>query len=184
MGADRPVSAGLHGGQARVALFWVVLLNAALPLVDLVRGGTGASVLINAVIGAAIVVYAHFVGTTLGQLAASRAQVAALSRDAGIAAERERLAGEIHDTLAQGFTSILALVQAAEAELRGNPDRATAHLRLAATTARENLSEARAVVGALTPAALGSGTLVDALRRQSDRLTDECGIPVTHHDIR
>jgi signal transduction histidine kinase len=93
-----------------------------------------------------------------------------------VAAERERLAAEIHDTLAQGFTSILTLVQAASAELARDPDRTRAHLDLAARTARENLGEARALVGALTPAAMGSGSLVDAVRRQAARLTEECGI--------
>jgi signal transduction histidine kinase len=176
----------------RTGLFWVVLLNAVPPLVDVVRHSTGTSFVIDVVIGVAIVVFAHFLGTSIDRLAtesekragliteleASRAQVAALSRQAGVADERERLAGEIHDTLAQGFTSILTLVRAAEAALREDPDRAAGHLRLAATTARENLGEARALVGALTPAALGSGTLLDALRRQSERVAEECGIQV------
>src|SRR5437660_205063 len=50
--------------------------------------------------------------TLVEELAASRAESARLSREAGAAAERERLAREIHDTLAQGFTSIVALAQA------------------------------------------------------------------------
>ena len=44
----------------------------------------------------------------VAELAASRAESARLSREAGAAAERERLAREIHDTLAQGFTAIVA----------------------------------------------------------------------------
>jgi signal transduction histidine kinase len=112
----------------------------------------------------------------IAELQASRAQVVDLSREAGVAAERERLAGEIHDTLAQGFTSILTLVQAAAGELARSPDRTRAHLDLAARTARENLSEARALVGALTPAALGSGSLADAIGRQAARLTEEAGV--------
>ncbi|HJP77983.1 MAG TPA: sensor histidine kinase [Pseudonocardiaceae bacterium] len=108
------------------------------------------------------------------QLEAGRAEIAELSRQAGVAAERERLAGEIHDTLAQGFTSILTLVQAATAE--PDRDRANGYLDLAAHTARENLGEARALVGSLTPPAMRAGSLVDAVRRQATRLTDECGI--------
>ena len=46
-------------------------------------------------------------------------------------AERERLAGEIHDTLAQGFSSILMLIQAADAQLAPAPDTARAQLALA-----------------------------------------------------
>jgi len=51
------------------------------------------------------------------QLEATRAELAAAHHEAGVRAERHRLAGEIHDTLAQGFTSIVTLLQAAEASL-------------------------------------------------------------------
>ncbi|WP_435157930.1 sensor histidine kinase [Amycolatopsis sacchari] len=114
----------------------------------------------------------------IGQLEASRAEVARLSHEAGTAAERERLAREIHDTLAQGFTSIVTLLQAVESEW---DDQAAArrHLALAARTARENLTEARAMVAALTPAALGTGTLAEAVRRQADRFAEETGAEVS-----
>ena len=109
------------------------------------------------------------------RLAASRAEVSRLSHEAGTAAERERLAREIHDTLAQGFTSIVALTQAIESEMDTDPTAARRHLELAARTARENLDEARSMVAALPPSALASGTLADALRRQVERLTAESG---------
>ncbi|MBJ8346310.1 sensor histidine kinase [Antrihabitans sp. YC2-6] len=114
----------------------------------------------------------------LDELAARRADVERLSRDAGTAAERARLAREIHDTLAQGFTSIVALAQAIESELDSAPEQAKRHLALVASTARENLVEARAMVATLTPSALGAGTLVDAVRRQAQRLALESGIAV------
>ena len=50
----------------------------------------------------------------VAELAATRAESARLSREAGTAAERERLAREIHDTLAQGFTSIVTLAAGRE----------------------------------------------------------------------
>ncbi len=50
-------------------------------------------------------------------LEATRAELAAANRESGTLAERQRLAGEIHDTLAQGFSSIIVLLQAAEAGL-------------------------------------------------------------------
>ena len=49
------------------------------------------------------------------QLQAARAELAAANHAQGVVAERERMAREIHDTLAQGFTSILMLAQAAAA---------------------------------------------------------------------
>jgi signal transduction histidine kinase len=86
----------------------------------------------------------------VAELAASRAESARLSRAAGAAAERERLAREIHDTLAQGFTSIVALAQAVEPELDSDTAAAKRHVELIRTTARENLAEARAMVAELT----------------------------------
>jgi signal transduction histidine kinase len=114
------------------------------------------------------------------ELEASREEISRLSREAGVAAERSRLAAEIHDTLAQGFTSLVTLVQAAESELDGDRRKARRHLELAARTARENLDEARALVAGLMPSALGTGTLDDAIQRQVDRLAEETGIRVSY----
>jgi signal transduction histidine kinase len=115
----------------------------------------------------------------VAELAASRAESARLSREAGVAAERERLAREIHDTLAQGFTSIVALAQAVEPELETDTAAAKRHVELIRTTARENLAEARAMVAELTPTALHEGSLPAAIQRQCDRLSAESGITAT-----
>ncbi|MGH3759953.1 sensor histidine kinase [Actinophytocola sp.] len=119
-------------------------------------------------------------GALIRELEASRGEVSRLSREAGVAAERARLAAEIHDTLAQGFTSLVTLVQAAESELDGDRDKARRHLRLAARTARENLGEARALVAGLMPSALGTGSLDEAIRRQVERLAEETPIQATY----
>ncbi|WP_329091007.1 sensor histidine kinase [Streptosporangium sp. NBC_01469] len=105
------------------------------------------------------------------ELESSRATVSKLSAERGAQAERERLAGEIHDTLAQGFTSIIMLIQAAEAQ--PDPSR---HLALAVQTARENLTEARLLVTTLSPAPLDDSTLDEALRRLTNRLGEETGL--------
>ena len=117
--------------------------------------------------------------TLVEELAASRAESARLSREAGAAAERERLAREIHDTLAQGFTSIVALAQAVEPELDADTDAARRHVELIRSTARENLAEARAMVTELTPTALHDGSLSAAIQRQCERLSAESGISAT-----
>jgi signal transduction histidine kinase len=109
----------------------------------------------------------------IAELESSRAEVARLSHESGVAAERARLAGEIHDTLAQGFTSIITLLQAAD------PALADERLALAVRTARENLAESRALVAALAPAALAAGSLPDAVRRQVTRFAEEAGVPAT-----
>ena len=106
--------------------------------------------------------------TLISQLESTRAELAAANHEAGVLAERHRLAGEIHDTLAQGFTSIVTLLQAAEASLPTGANAARRHLDLALATARENLAEARTLVGALSPAPLEQGSLAEAVRRVAD----------------
>lgn len=117
--------------------------------------------------------------TLIEELESSREEVTVLSRAAGVAAERERLARDIHDTLAQGFTSIAALLEAVRSELADEPKLARAHVDLALRSARENLAEARTLVSGLTPAPLESGSLSDALARHTERVGAELGIPTT-----
>ena len=119
-------------------------------------------------------------GQLIKELEASREEVGRLSMEAGVATERARIAAEIHDTLAQGFTSLVTLVQAAESELDGDLEKVRRHLQLAARTARENLGEARALVAGLMPTALGTGSLDEAIRRQLERLAEETGIRTRH----
>ncbi|MDQ0841404.1 sensor histidine kinase [Streptomyces sp. V1I6] len=118
-------------------------------------------------------------GELIHELQRSRERVARLSHEAGISAERERLAREIHDTLAQSLTSIISLVQAAESEVESTPEAARTHLGLAGRVAKESLAEARGFVAALTPPALRQSSLVQAVRRQADLLTAETGLDVT-----
>jgi signal transduction histidine kinase len=94
----------------------------------------------------------------IDQLEVTRAELAAAQHEAGRLAERTRLAADIHDTLAQGFTSILMLLQAAQADLAGSHPVAGRQL---------DLAEARALVADLAPASLAGSTLPDALRRLS-----------------
>jgi signal transduction histidine kinase len=110
------------------------------------------------------------------QLESTRAELAAAHHEAGILSERQRLAGEIHDTLAQGFTSIVTLIQAAEAGLGAEARGPRRHLDLALSAARENLAEARTLVTVLSPAALGSGNLGDALRRVTESTAAEASL--------
>jgi signal transduction histidine kinase len=112
----------------------------------------------------------------ISQLESTRAALAAAHHEAGVLAERHRLAGEIHDTLAQGFTSIVTLVQAAGASLPPGASAARRHLDLALATARENLAEARTLVAALSPAPLESGSLAEAVRRVADATGAEAGV--------
>ncbi|MGW5779383.1 histidine kinase [Streptomyces sp. NPDC003863] len=98
------------------------------------------------------------------ELIETRAELAAAERHAGTLAERERLAREIHDTLAQGLSSIQLLLRAAERLLP--PDSpAAGHIGRAREAAQDNLAEARRFVRALSPPDLEHGSLAAALER-------------------
>ncbi len=177
----------------RLAVGWATLLILLEPTAAVLDGGWGNPMLpvllpMTGILLVFGVLAGKFISDILDQssaradlirkLEASQAEVARLSRDAGTAAERERLAREIHDTLAQGFTSIVALTQAIESELDTDPVVVRKHLALAARTARENLAEARAMVAALAPSDLATGSLPEAVRRQANRLAEETGVPI------
>ncbi|MGI5176859.1 sensor histidine kinase [Dactylosporangium sp. CA-152071] len=99
------------------------------------------------------------------ELTATRADLAAAQHSAGVLAERQRLAREIHDTLAQGLSSIQLLLRAAERALPDTAQTAARHVAQARQAAVDNLAEARRFVAALTPPALEDAGLVEALER-------------------
>jgi signal transduction histidine kinase len=98
------------------------------------------------------------------QRAKNRERIVEQERQAAILEERNRLAREIHDTLAQGFTGIAIQLEAAEDSLTDSPESAKAHLLKARALARESLNEARRSVQALRPEGLYGGSLVSALQ--------------------
>jgi signal transduction histidine kinase len=113
------------------------------------------------------------------QLEATQAELAAAERRAGILAERQRLARDIHDTLAQGFTSIVMHLEAADQALPDDLDTLQKHLDRARGTARTSLEQARRVVHALRPHSLEQRSLPDAIERTAVRWQEETGIPLT-----
>ena len=109
-------------------------------------------------------------------LAIQLSRVADASREAAVVAERNRLARDIHDTLAQGFTGVIVQLEAAEdARLRGLGPESDEHVRRAQALARESLQEARRSVRALRPQALDDSTLCEAVKSLVDRINDGTG---------
>ncbi|BFV55875.1 sensor histidine kinase [Kitasatospora sp. CMC57] len=104
----------------------------------------------------------------IDDLVRARDELAATQREAGRLAERQRLAREIHDTLAQGLSSIVLLARSAESALPADPGAARERIAEVGRTASANLAEARRFVQALTPPALDGVTLTEALRRLAD----------------
>lgn len=104
----------------------------------------------------------------------TRAELAKTQHDAGVLAERERLAREIHDTLAQGFSSIVLMGRSAGKALdEGDVKAANERLRIVQDTASANLAEARSFVRDLRPPALEESNLVDTLRRLCEKTETE-----------
>ena len=110
------------------------------------------------------------------QLEAAQEELAAVERQAGVLEERQRMAQEIHDTLAQGFTSIVLQLEAAEQALPDDLNSVEDRIQKARDTARTNLEEARRLVLALQPEPLQQSSLVEALRRETERWTQDTGV--------
>ncbi|MGK3205373.1 sensor histidine kinase [Amycolatopsis sp. MEPSY49] len=108
----------------------------------------------------------------LAENASLHAQLVARAREAGVLDERQRLAREIHDTLAQGLTGIVTQLQAAEGPDR---DRRLARVR---ELARDSLGEARRAVQALRPEPLDAAQLPEALSELAARVAETSGVAV------
>ncbi|MFD4947269.1 sensor histidine kinase [Streptomyces sp. NPDC058239] len=101
----------------------------------------------------------------MAENAGLHAQLLVQAREAGVADERRRLAAEIHDTLAQGLTGIIAQLQVVTSIADTDPALARQHLDRAAALARHSLGEARRSVHDLVPAALEHDDLPGALEK-------------------
>ncbi len=113
----------------------------------------------------------------LEENAGLHAQLLAQAREAGVLDERQRMAAEIHDTIAQGLTGIVTQLEAAE-QARDRPEAWQRHVRNAIGLARESLSEARRSVEGSRPEHLEKAQLPDALAEVTRRWSDLNGIPV------
>lgn len=98
------------------------------------------------------------------ELRDTRDLVARQQRQAGVLAERTRIARDLHDTLAQELAGGLMLLQAAERDWEGRPDMARTRVRAAADGLSTNLTETRRMIGDLTPSAVAETGLEGALR--------------------
>lgn len=184
-----------------VAIYWVFLLffvslrafndwrgllfvaiDLAIAIIFQIPTGLTLGGIMGPTLSAVVVVAINYAFTTIGrvsrerlllidELLSTREQLAESEREAGIAQERERLAHEIHDTVAQNLSSIQMLLHAAERDL-GNLDVAEEELEqplrrmeAARRAASNNLAETRAMIAALTPAGLREASISEALER-------------------
>ena len=115
----------------------------------------------------------------LDELRDTQQQLAALSRDAGVTSERERLAREIHDTIAQDLTGLVLIAQRASRDLSAG-DTAAAGQQLAVLEegARTALAETRALVASSAPPSLDGNGIAAALERLGERFERETSMLV------
>ena len=157
----------LENLNLEITLFWFLITATGIVFYLWVRG---------------IIIQSEQRKRLIQQLKNTQAELAASERRAGVLSERQRLAQEIHDTLAQGFTSIVMHLEAAEQGLPTNADpksdeTAHKHLVQARQTARESLEQARRLVWELRPQPLESASLPEAIKRTGQKWTQDSGIP-------
>ena len=109
----------------------------------------------------------------LAELQGTRHTLAEEQRRAGVLKERERIARDLHDTLAQELAGHLMLMHAAERDLAARPDTARARVRAAVDGLDAALAETRRIICDLTPTTVAEAGLEGALRLLCDRAQQE-----------
>ncbi|GAA2803068.1 sensor histidine kinase [Kitasatospora sp. CM 4170] len=179
---------GRRGGLAAVALTTVAAIVAyswhqhTVSVAAAIGPALGAAVATATVLGyQALYRESEQRRRLIDELTAARADLAAAHHTAGVLAERERLAREIHDTLAQSLSSIQLLLRAAQRALPERTEAAADYVEQARQAAQDNLAEARRFVRALTPPDLESDSLPVALERLCATTTAHSGLAVRLH---
>lgn len=149
---------------------WTLLLIYAIPTVL----GIGVGVWLDAIIR-----QSQERKALAEALQATRDELAESERLAGTLAERQRLAHEIHDTLAQGFISIIMNLETAEQALPDKNSEVGQQIQQAKEAARHNLQQARRVVADLRPESLENHSLPAAIERTVQRWSQQRSIPAT-----
>ncbi|USY18876.1 sensor histidine kinase [Nocardiopsis exhalans] len=173
---------GLHSVVAVVVITASVVLGQALHSGDLTAG-----MVLGPVLGAvfAVAIAAGYMALhreserrreLIDTLTRTRDELSAAQRRTGVLDERERLSREIHDTLAQGLSSIVLLLRAAESALPQDTDLAATRIAEARESASTNLAEARRFVRDLAPPSLTGANLPEALIRLCERVSRTDGI--------
>lgn len=115
--------------------------------------------------------------TALAENAALQEKLLVQARESGIRDERQRMAREIHDTVAQGLTGIVTQLRAAD-QAQSEKDRQR-HLGHVHALAKDSLTEARRAVQALRPEPLADARLPEALADLARRTAERTGADVT-----
>ncbi|MGO1464597.1 MAG: sensor histidine kinase [Candidatus Corynebacterium faecigallinarum] len=113
----------------------------------------------------------------LHENAGLHAQLLAQARETGARDERQRLAREIHDTLAQGLAGIITQLQSAQSSRSSQiAQPADQNIERALELARSSLAEARRSLHELSPRVLGQARLPDALTELTERWAQDAAV--------
>ncbi len=160
-----------------------VIAATAISVIMQIPGGLTFGGVMGPAVSALVTVAIYYAFRALSlmnrELIETRSQLAESERESGMIAERQRIAHEIHDTLAQGLSSIQMLLHAADRDLgKEDIERAQERIELARRTAADNLHEARAMIAALQPPALAEASLEAALNRMAENFAATSGVNV------
>ena len=159
----------LEGGDAIAPALTTAAATAGLGLAFAIAFGLWIS---------SVVEYGEERARLLGELTAALAEIEALSRDRGAAVERERIARDVHDTLAQTLAGLAILSERAASQLSdGREDAAADTIATVERLARDALDEARALVSR-TAAVPSDAALGAAVERLVDRFRVEAGLTI------
>jgi signal transduction histidine kinase len=174
---------------------WAIPVSVGLGMLVVVQGGAGSLDLRDpgmwaalAGIGFSVIFYLWIAAiirqsaerkALIEELRRTQADLASAEREAGTLAERQRLAREIHDTLAQGFVSIVLHLEAAEQALPAGLPVVQQHLGQAKTTARQSLAQAREVVQDLRAQPVEGSPLPEAIRQAVENWAAATGVAAT-----
>lgn len=159
----------LEGGEDAIPALFTAAATAAFGLAFAIAFGLWV---------ASVVDYGQERARLVAELTAAQSEIEALSRDRGAAAERERLARDVHDTLAQTLAGLTILSERAGRQLQeGRADAATETIATVERLARDALGEARAIVSH-SAAVPSDAALGDSVERLVARFRAESGLTI------
>lgn len=155
------------------ALVWTIIFVATF-------GISGLALSLFFLVGA--IFFASFGVLTVRTLEANRQleQYAAQVQELTLTNERQRMARELHDTLAQGLAGLILQLEAADSHLtRGNTERAQAIVEQAMTRARTTLADARRAIDDLRASEDTPRDVAHVIRAEAENFRETTGIAVT-----
>lgn len=182
----------LLAGRTRIAVAFNVAVAAAVAVGFLISTGTDTGSLISTALTVSLsLIFSLALGFWITRIAhlseerralvdtltATQDELAVLHRDSGVTSERERLARELHDTIAQTLAGLVLLGQRSRRELAAGT-LTDETLELIESGARDALAETRSLVAGSAPVELNAG-IAAALTRLGERFSRETGIAVT-----